>query len=142
MKAFGAVLLVVFTLVAVAVGSWVVRYYTAELKGMVRAEEQITDAPSRIARYEYFFDLCAAVQNNEAMLAAQKRRLKTAMESGASDRELTQIRSAIAGIEAQRARNINQYNSESTKEYTSARFKASGLPYRLDINNPSTTCSQ
>lgn len=110
--------------------SWAYRYFTAPIRGAVTAEEQLESAASRIARYDYFFDLCASVQRQKAQLAAQQERLQSEPEGKIKSR----IRANIAGIKSQVAGSVAQYNAESAKSYTSARFKASNLPFQLTTN--------
>lgn len=129
---------VLLALVLLVVGVWVVRYYTAEIRGVITGEEQIESAPSRISRYEHFFALCAAVQSQKAALLAQKQRLSA---DGMDAREQSRVRSNIAGIESNIARTVAQYNAEASKDYTSARFRASNLPYQLSVEGE-TRCAQ
>ena len=100
---------------------------TAPIKGKAEAERQIESKESRIQRYEHFFDLCASAQPQQVALRSQQARLETAETS----KERSRIRANIAGVEANLARTVNQYNADSGKNYTAARFKASNLPYQL-----------
>lgn len=116
-------------LVVLISATWAFRYLTAPIRGSVNAEEQLESAASRIARYDYFFDLCASVQRQKAQLAAQKERLSSEPDGKIKSR----VRANIAGIKSQVAGSVAQYNAESAKSYTSARFKASNLPYQLTV---------
>lgn len=131
MKDAAKILLTVFgvliVIAAIVSAVWAIRYFTAETRGIITAEEQIESAPSRITRYEHFFDLCAAAQSMQHALKAQEERLQHA----SSDKEASRIRSNVAGIKSNLARTINQYNSEASQDYTSGRFKASNLPWQL-----------
>lgn len=120
--------LVLVLLIAVAIAG--IRWVTAEPRGQLAAREQIQSAGSRIAAYNHFFDLCAAVQAQEAALAAQYAAL-----SGAVGDERERLRANVAGLTAQRARSIAQYNADARKSYTIGQFRASGLPFEL----PATT---
>lgn len=117
-------------------GTLAYRYYTAEVRGVVSAEEQIESAGSRITNYEHFYDLCAAVQGHEDALDAQHR----AIESAGGD-EAERIRANIAGLEAQRNRAIRRYNADARKAYTRARFLGEDLPRELDTDQEHTQCA-
>lgn len=134
-KILAAVVAAITLLIAMAVGAWAWRYFTAETRGVVDAEERIESAPSRITNYEHFYDLCASVQGHEDALATQRRALE-----GAEGKEAERIRSNIAGLEAQRNRAIRRYNADARKAYTRARFLGEDLPRQLDANQETTVC--
>ncbi|WP_019558520.1 hypothetical protein [Thioalkalivibrio sp. ALE12] len=136
-KAFALFVATILTIALLVAAIWAIRYYTAEVRGVISGEEQIESAPSRISRYEHFFDLCASVQTQKAALAAQRDRLERVTDDGVRDR----IESNIAGLTTQVARTVNRYNAEASKDYTSARFRASNLPYQLSTEGD-TTCAQ
>lgn len=135
-KLVGGILLAIVVMMAVAAASWVWRYYTAAPKGIVQAEEQINKGSSRIQNYNHFFDLCSAIQTNKTQLRTQKDMLEMAESTDERER----IRATIAGVKAQLNRNVNQYNADSHKSYTKARFKDSSLPYELNANQEIITC--
>lgn len=111
-------------------------YFTAPVKGIVEAEQIINDGQNRINEYEYFFDMCSTIQSDKQALDTQRRLLENA--ESADERE--RVRSNIAGIEAQLHRNVNQYNADSTKEYTAARFKDNSLPYTISAEQEFISC--
>lgn len=117
---------VVAVMVAVSMSSLAYRYFTADIKGTVDAEEQISSGGNRVQEYEKFFRLCENAQNMKGNLQTQKELLEDAETS----RERANIRTNIAGINATIRKNVNQYNSMS-KQYTTDRFKDSNLPARL-----------
>jgi hypothetical protein len=125
----GVLALLIFTL-----GSWVWLYGTAEIRGRVGAEVKLESADSRIANYDHFYDLCAAVQGYEHALLSQRSALAAGISA---DRAYTNM----AGITAQRARAIAQYNADANKSYTKARFLGDTLPRRLDVNLENTQCN-
>ena len=127
LKITGIILAAVFGIAVLVLGGLGVRYLLAEPRGIVGAEEQIESAPSRISRYEEFFNLCATAQTQKAALEAQKERLNSNPEGV----HLRRIESNIAGLKAQIARTVNTYNSRATQSYTSGRFRDSNLPYQL-----------
>lgn len=112
------------------------KYFTAEVRGVSQAERQIESADSRINNYDHFYDLCAFVQTQETSLIAQRSQLEDAESEKSRDR----IRSNIAGLEAQRARAVNQYNADASKAYTKARFLGKDLPKKLDLDKEFTSC--
>lgn len=79
--------------------------------------------------------MCAAVQSDEARLAAQRVELKSATGDDKS-----RVEANIAGITADRADAINQYNADAQKSYTIGQFRASGLPFTLGPTKE-TRCS-
>lgn len=132
-----SVLAAIALVVVFSAAGWAWLYYTAEVRGVVSAEEQIESAPSRISNYNHFFELCASVQRKESKIASQRSLLETAT----SDEERARIRRNVAALEGARAGDIHRYNADAAKQYTAARFRASSLPARLDADAESTTCS-
>lgn len=119
-----------FIVLALLIGGiWAFRYYTAGVRGVIGAQEQIQSAPSRIANYNHFFDLCASVQGAEAALDAQYAQLAATQDP----KEQARILSNIAGISAQRERSMRQYNADARKDYTAGQFRDSDLPYQLSV---------
>jgi len=129
---------VIVLIVSIIAGNWLYRYYTAEIRGVVDAEEQIESAPSRISRYEEFYNRCASIQGHEDSIAAQEQRLQ---HIDPESSEASRVRTIIAGLHSERARAIRRYNTDAANSYTMGRFRASNLPYRLDIDAPQTHCT-
>lgn len=131
--------LVFVTVLVIGVLSFGVRWLTAEPKGRLQAREQIQSGANRIAAYEHFYNLCAAIQAQEAALAAQYTSL-----DGATGDDKERIKANIAGLTAQRARSIAQYNVDARKSYTQGQFRSSDLPYEIDASaypkGVSTSC--
>ncbi|MAX33709.1 MAG: hypothetical protein CME72_11675 [Halomonadaceae bacterium] len=132
----GAVIGAIALLLLVIAGGWAFRYFTAETRGIVNAEEQIESAGSRITNYEHFYDLCAAVQGHEDALAAQRHAL-----ANAEGDEAERIRANVAGLEAQRNRAIRRYNADARKAYTRARFLGEDLPREISTQEDRTQCA-
>jgi len=126
--------LLVLVLMSGAGLAW--RYFTAPVKGIVDAEEQINQGSNRIQKYNHFFDLCSTIQSDKMTLETQR----SLLESAEGDKERARVRANIAGIEAQMNRNANQYNVDARKEYTAARFKSSDLPYQIDTTQEYISC--
>lgn len=123
-------------LIAMSIGGLAWRYYTADVRGVVDAEEQITRGTNRIQQYERFFDLCSQAQTMQSSIESQELLLEDADES-----ERRRIRSNLAGMNAQLNRYVNQYNVNAAKDYTAARFQASNLPFNLNAEQP-IVCSK
>lgn len=121
-RGIGFFILGIILLVAISLGTLAWRYYTAEVRGTVGAQEQIESAPSRIQRYQEFFNLCQSIQSKED--AIDNLRSNSSMNEQYKD-------SAITANQNARATLINEYNSKSAQSYTAARFKASNLVYQI-----------
>lgn len=134
MKNTGAMLLGLALLAALSFLLWGWLYSTAGVRGAVQAELKIESGDNRISSYEHFYDLCAAVQGYEQALIAQRAAL-------AAGSDTNRTNANIAGITAQRARAIAQYNADANKSYTKARFLGDTLPRRLDVNLETTQCN-
>jgi hypothetical protein len=128
MRIFGIVVLLLIVCIGIPAGLWEAHVALSDHIGKGNAEIQINSAGSRIVNYDHYFNLCASVQNAEASIDAQTDLLKTTTNADDQGR----INANIAALQTVRATGVNQYNADSAKEYTEARFKASNLPYRLD----------
>lgn len=119
---------------------WGWRWVAAPIEGAVGAREEIQSAEFRIAAYERFFNLCAAVQSHEAQIDALQAELDEA-----SEEDKSRIRSSLTGVRAQRMRLIREYNSEATRDYTTGQFRDADLPARLEPTDypeeGGTTCA-
>lgn len=120
-------LVVIGILASIGLGIWFIRVQFAEEIGRGNAEIQLENANSRIPRYEEFYDLCVSVQNAEAGINAEAHRLNTTEDEG----QKRIIEQNIAGLNASRARGVNQYNANASKYYTDGRFQGENLPERL-----------
>lgn len=131
MKTAAATVGIVLGFVALVALIWSIAFgfswLTAGPNGKLQARQQIQSGAFRIEAYDHFFNLCQSVQTDEAALQAQYQEL-----NGATGDDKERIKANIAGITADRASAINEYNADSTKDYTVGQFKASKLPYRLD----------
>lgn len=145
-KVGGLVLLgsVVALVLAIAIASmWIFGWgffqrSTADFRGKTeQIEKTKANADFRIAAYDHFYNLCAAVQSEEATIRALEKELKR----GPSESRVEQIYASITANEATRAENINQYNADAKKEATIGQFKASDLPYELNVNAEETKCA-
>lgn len=119
---------VIITGLALFFGVLGFRYYTADIRGRVDAQETIKSGANRIAQYDRFFNLCASIQAQEGMLTYLEEEL-----GAAAPEDKARISANITGVQAARARAIAQYNADATKNYTSGQFRDSDLPYQLSV---------
>lgn len=111
---------------------------TAEFRGATgQRERTVADPGYRIAAYDRFFDLCAAVQAKEAAIANLQAEAATTTDAARAG----QLASAITAQRNTRAELITTYNADAAKEGTRAQFQASSLPYTLDAAQEATTCA-
>lgn len=137
MKLFGWICAGLVALALLIGGSYAYRYYMAPVKGVVGAEETLESAGKRISSYDSFFDLCANAQTMQGNIKDQEFNLsKLDMKT---DPELYKITlTNVTGMKSRLRDVVNQYNANSQKEYTTARFKSSNLPSRLNADQPIT----
>jgi|SRR6478609_2501924 len=117
----------VLCIFALCVGVWYFQVRTSDIKGRGDAEIQINSADNRIATYNHFFDLCVSVKDAEVGIDSTTQQLQTTSDPRTKDR----LNTNLTALQVTRAQGINQYNSDSLKGYTDARFKAMNLPYQL-----------
>lgn len=112
---------------------------TANFRGETeQIEKTRANGDYRIAAYDHFFNLCASVQSKETTIKALEKELHR--KPGPSEARTEQIYGAITANEAIRAETINQYNVDAEKAATIGQFKASNLPYELNVNAKETSC--
>lgn len=103
------------------------RYFTADARGAVDANEKIKSGDNRIAEYDRFFDLCSAALTTQDQIDNLEDEKKTAEEP-----RLSQLTSSITALKGKLSENVNDYNSAASRDYTSGQFRDSDLPYQLD----------
>jgi hypothetical protein len=110
---------------------------TADTRGTTEQREQnAASGAFRQATYEEFFNLCAAVQADEAKVENLK-----AEQLGTDDPSRAQrIGTSITAVMNARAESIAEYNSKAAQKHRE-QFQDSDLPYRLDLNNMETECA-
>jgi hypothetical protein len=112
---------------------------TANFRGKVGvANATKANTAFRIQAYDHFFDLCAAVQDDEASLDSLDQELAT---SKPSQSRLDQINASKTALRGSRAEKINQYNVDAKKDWTIGQFRSNGLPFQLNKTKEETTCS-
>lgn len=111
---------------------------TADFRGETAQIEKVhADPDYRIANYDWFFNQCAAVQNQEGLVD----QLESEIDSGVSKGREAQIKATLTAVKSNRISLINDYNSRAQREDTSANFLASNLPHQLNPDEESTTCT-
>lgn len=125
-KVIGAILGVLAFFAAIWALAFGIGWVTADPNGKLDARKQLKSGAYRIAAYDHFFDLCQAVQTDEASLDAQMDELKTA-----TGEDVSRINANIAALKAARLGSIFEYNADASKSYTLGQFRSSHLPYRL-----------
>lgn len=136
-----AVLVTVAVLAVAGVGifgfGWLQRT-TAPFRGGTEQIEQIQGNGSyRIAQYDHFFDLCAAVQSSEASID----NLIAERDAGTTTQRDTIIQASITALRNSRATLIAQYNADARKADTAGSFRSSDLPYQLSPEVEHTSCT-
>ena len=124
--------------IALTAGGLLWRYVIAEPRGKVEQEEILQQGQNRIAQYDYFFNLCAGIQSDEATIRALFEELNSNPPPSASRRD--QIRATITGVRSGRAEKVNQYNADARKSGTIAQFRSSSLPFFINSAEEITTC--
>lgn len=101
---------------------------TADYRGQTGVREKtLADPDYRIAAYEKFYDACASVQALEDQIANTRAE------------KPPHWRVNVVALQNQRANLIRDYNADSRKAGTQAQFKASDLPYQLNVEEK-TAC--
>ena len=114
------------------VGVWAWRYNTAEVKGVIDAREDIMSGENRIDKYNYFFDLLAAIKGYEGQIDFQYQELTGLNpESPNYWDDESRIKNQITGVRGAHKRCSEEYNFNSQKDYTSGQFRDSDLPYTI-----------
>lgn len=132
-----AILCAVAGVFALMIGVWAFRVVTADVKGAGDAEIETSGGDYRIAAYDHFHDLCAAVQATEDRLAAQLAELE---DPATTPQRASQLRANVNALRGSRAENIRDYNADASKDYTVGQFRDSNLPYRIDPTRETTQC--
>ena len=114
------------------VGIWAWRYNTAEVRGVIDAREDIMSCENRIDKYNYFFDLKAALEGYKGQLdQLYIQRSQLIPESPNYWDDLSLINTQITGVMGAFIRGSEEYNYNSQKDYTSGQFRDSDLPYTI-----------
>lgn len=136
MAVFAAVIAVALFLAAVY-GGGLMQRMTADFRGETGQIEQTqADADYRISAYDQFYDKCAGIQTLESKIT----NLSDGLEETEDEQRKSVLNTSITASKNKRAELINDYNADARKEATRGQFKASDLPYEIDINEEGTAC--
>lgn len=126
-------------LAVLIIAAWAIKYQTAEVRGKINAHETVQSANSRLANYNHFFDLCAAIQGYESALKVHRGTLELLVTDKASTVDIERTRTVISAVSAQRGRAIAQYNADARKQGTMGQFRDASLPYQLNDDSAGKT---
>lgn len=112
-------------------------WFSAPVKGKLQARQEINSGSYRIAAYDHFFDLCASVQSKEGTISALQQELTT----HPPESRVEQINATITAVRSARIDDIRTYNADAEKSYTIGQFRASKLPFQLNIDSKETQCA-
>lgn len=121
-------ILIISGIILLLFAPWIIKYYTAEIRGKIDAKDKIESSEHRIYSYEYFHDMYGAIQSYETKIKAQKERLK----HSETKEERARIRSNIAGLKSQKRSAIEEYNAEARKVKTKGKFRSDDLPKHIE----------
>jgi hypothetical protein len=134
----GLVLLVVILHVTGVYVFGGVQRSTADYRGETDVIEKTrADGDYRIAAYETFYDQCAAIQAKQATV----QQLEDQLENAETNDDREWINRTLTGIRASLNSDITKYNADARKEDTQGHFRASDLPYQIDLNDKEVSCS-
>jgi len=121
---FVVLFLVVWGIILASFG---MRVATAGLFGAGEARIRTQSADFRLAAYNHFFDLCAAIQGHEGQLDALYDELGL---FGPATKDYGNTVKSITGVQGIRAQSIARYNQDALK-WTVGQFRDSDLPDHL-----------
>ena len=132
-----SVVIAVAIILATVYGGGLLQRMTADFRGETGQIEQTqADADYRISAYDQFYDKCAGIQTLESKIS----NLSDELEETDDEQRKSVLNTSITASKNKRAELINDYNADARKEATRGQFKASDLPYEVDINEEETTC--
>lgn len=110
---------------------------TADFRGETgQIEKTQVNSAYRIASYEHFYDLCASVQSIEGKISNMRDELAETEEG----QRKTVLNTSITASMNKRVQLIASYNADARKEATQGQFRASDLPYNIDVDEEKTVC--
>ena len=132
-----SVVIAVAIILAAVYGGGLMQRMTADFRGETGQIEQTqADADYRISAYDQFYDKCAGIQTLESKIT----NLSDELEETEDEQRKSVLNTSITASKNKRAELINDYNADARKEATRGQFKASDLPYEIDINEEGTAC--
>lgn len=132
----GASVIALLLILALIYGGGMVQRLTADFRGETKQIEQTkASGDYRIAAYDQFYDKCAGVRTLESKIVNMERELEGTEEV----QRKTTLNTSITASANKRAELIESYNADARKEASRGQFKASDLPFELDIEED-TVC--
>lgn len=136
------VFLLLLALVVMFAVGYAIRYFIAPVEGALQQREQTVGSGSyRIAQYDHFYSLCGDIQAKEDQIRNTEAR--EVDNSGGSAGGFTQKQkdAILLAQQNSRAELIRDYNADARKADTAGAFRASDLPYQIDIEGNNTSCN-
>jgi hypothetical protein len=132
-----AVLLGIAAIVAIVLLVYGIRWITAEPSGKLQQREStVGNGDYRISAYDKFFDDCSGAKTTQ-------QNLKDAKEAAdAHDVDATrqaQLDANVTALKQTLYTLVNQYNADAMKADTRGHFKASNLPYQIELDSTDPT---
>lgn len=84
------------------------------------------DSTYRIAAYDHFYDLDARIKALGVQVCE--------MKAGGGGLPADQVKTNVLALKNQRINLVEEYNADARKAGTLGQFRASDLPYQIDIN--------
>lgn len=136
----GVVTAIVVSLILLVGGFFAVNEFmlkTSDYRGNVGVHNQINANPNYIIpAYDSFHDQCNDVISDKETIQIT---LDSIGSKGISSTQRQFLQGALVAQRAKLVRDVNQYNSDSSKSYTKGQFRSSDLPFKLYIEG-NTTC--
>jgi hypothetical protein len=112
--------------------------HTADRSGRTQVKKDtIGNGSYRIAQYDAFYDECATIQTDEQTI----HNITTALTTTTDQNYKITLNASLLANENKRAADINSYNGDARKADTKGHFRSSDLPYQIDPNQESTSCT-
>lgn len=138
-----AVLIVVaiVAVVALAIGTvYLVGFYhdtTAHRQGETSKLRLVDENGNYIVgAYDHFHDLCGTIQSDQNRITNIKEALST--DPKPTGQQLVTLQASLLAAQQKFNDDVNQYNADSDKDYTEARFKDADLPFHISSDPKET----
>lgn len=133
------VLVAVLVVGAISAGVWGFRVATANVRGQGNvALKTKGNADYRMAAYDHFYRLCGQIQATEDRIGLAQQQVKLAPNVGRK----RQLQANVLALQNVRVELIRQYNADASEGHTRGQFRASDLPYSINVNQEHTTCAR
>jgi hypothetical protein len=110
--------------------------FTAPFRGEVEKREQVeAQGEYRIAKYDYFHDLCQDIQAKNEEIALAEEQIKVS-----SGEEKDKLEDSLYATRRMKIELVGDYNAEAAKDYTAGQFRDSDLPAQIDPDAKEVQC--